>query len=125
MDAKRISMITGKFVTFAMVLLPAVCAHAQSPKLTLARSLTTHTKNVHAAPFSRDGRYVVTASSDQTVKLWEVKTGREVQTFKGHVGDVNAADISPDEKLVASGADDKSVRIWDLRTGQELHNLSG
>src|ERR1700757_3666750 len=112
MNTRTISVVSSKFVVFAVILLASAWAHAQSPKLTLERSLTTHTKNVHAAPFSRDGRYLVTASSDQTVKLWEVKTGREVQTFKGHMGDVNAAAISPDEKLVASGSDDKLVKVW-------------
>jgi WD40 repeat protein len=86
-------------------LLTAGAVRAQSPTVSLARSLTSHTKNVHAAPFSRDGRYLVSASSDQTVKLWEVKAGREVQTFTGHTGDVNAAAISPDERLLASGGD--------------------
>jgi hypothetical protein len=69
---KRISVCIA---SLAVLVLPCGALFAQTPQLTLARSLTGHTKNAHAAPISRDGRYLASASGDQTVKLWEIETG--------------------------------------------------
>jgi len=44
---------------------------------------------------------LVIRSRDQTVKIWDVATGQELFTFKGHTGDVNSVAFSPDGKRLA------------------------
>jgi WD40 repeat protein len=44
-------------------------------------SLTGHTDNVYAVAFSRDGKRVVSASTDNLVKIWDTATGAEVSSF--------------------------------------------
>ena len=62
--------------------------------------------------FSPDGKRFLSASDDETVRLWEVETGKELGRWKGHVGDVGAVAISPDGKFALSGGDDTCICLW-------------
>jgi WD40 repeat protein len=72
------------------------------------------------AAFTPDGKQVLAASTDNSLRLWELKTGREVRRLEGHVGCPVAFDISTDGKRVLSGSLDRTLRLWDLSTGKEL-----
>jgi len=49
-----------------------------------------HPESVGVVAFSPDGKLALSGSEDDTMKLWEVATGRELRTFKGHSWDVRA-----------------------------------
>jgi hypothetical protein len=72
-----------------------------------------------------DGRYVVSGSEDNTVRLWDLVTGKEVRRFTGHEGSVNSVAVTPDGKYVVSGSTDETVRVWDLATGKEVRRFTG
>ena len=74
---------------------------------------------VHAVAFSPDGRWLASGSSDNTVKLWDVATGRELRTLISHTGGVNAVAFSLDGRWLASGSSDNTVKLWDVATGRE------
>ena len=94
---------------------------ARAGDLTLETVMKTgHADAVRALCYSRDGRFVVTASSDRTAKLWETKTGRVVRTFKGHSSGVNSVDFSPDGRFIVTGSSDGSAKLWDTVTGREV-----
>lgn len=67
--------------------------------------------------------YIMTASLDNTLRLWHVPTGRCLRTFFGHVEGVWA--IAADNLRVASGSQDRTVKIWDARTGKCERTYSG
>lgn len=54
---------------------------------------------------------------DSTVKLWDVTTGQELLTLKGHAGNVTSVAFSPDGKRLATGSIDSTVKLWDAPTG--------
>jgi len=56
----------------------------------------------------------------QTVKLWDVQTGRVIKTFYGHTDWVLSVSISADCTTIASGSDDKTICLWDIWT-RECH----
>ena len=62
--------------------------------------------------FSPQGSTLITGSSDKTIKLWHVATGKLLGTLSGHLGAVNAVAISSDGKTIVSGSWDKTIKIW-------------
>jgi WD40 repeat protein len=88
-------------------------------------TLGGHTNSVNAVSFSPDGKLLATGSVDNTVKLWDTTTGKEIQTLSGHTNSVNAVSFSPDGKRLATGSSDKTVKLWDTTTGKEIKTLTG
>ena len=91
----------------------------------MPRPLATmvHQDSVSAVGFSPDGKLLASGSRDNTVRVWDLATGKELQRFS-HDSPVNAVSFSPGGKLLASGSEDKTVRLWDLATGKELQRFS-
>ena len=75
--------------------------------------------------FSPDGQRLASASYDQTVKIWDSATGKELFALKGHAGTVWSVAFSPDGQRLASASWDQTVKIWDSATGKELFALKG
>src|SRR5262245_35780464 len=73
-------------------------------------TLKGHSGPVWAVAFSPDGSLLVTASDDQTLKIWDTTGGHERATLPGHTGGVKAVAFSPDGRLLASGSDDRTVK---------------
>ncbi|MEG3872907.1 nSTAND1 domain-containing NTPase, partial [Microcoleus sp. Z1_B5] len=79
--------------------------------------------SVSSVSFSPDGKYIATASWDNTARLWDL-TGKLIQDFKGHQDWVNSVSFSPDGKYIATASDDKTARLWDL-TGKLIQEFKG
>jgi hypothetical protein len=73
--------------------------------------------------FSPDGKLALSGSEDHTLKLWQVDSGREIRTFKGHSDIVAAVAFSPDGKLALSGSSDSTTRLWNIQTGKEVAQM--
>jgi WD40 repeat protein/serine/threonine protein kinase len=74
--------------------------------------------------FSREGR-LASAGVDQTVKVWDLATGQELCTLRGHTASVTDVAFSPDSRRIATASHDDTVRIWNVDSGQELLTLHG
>jgi WD40 repeat protein len=84
-----------------------------------------HTADIWDVAISPDGKYLATASSDKTARLWDLATGETVQTFTGHTDELGSVVFSPDGKYLLTGSLDHVPRLWDLATGQTVQTFSG
>ncbi len=80
---------------------------------------------VGAMTFTPDGKILITASRDATIKYFEMPTLKELRTLKGHGEWVRSLAVSPDGKVLVSAGDDNTVRLWDLETGRHFRTLKG
>jgi len=67
-----------------------------------------------------DGKRAVSASGDQTLKVWDLETGRALRTLEGHSGYVWGVAVTADGKRAVSASYDKTLKVWDLESGLAL-----
>ena len=77
------------------------------------KTIKGHTSAVRSVEFSYDGRNILTASDDKSVKLWDIDTLKFKGSFIRHTNWVTSATMNSDSTLVASGGEDKKVMVWD------------
>ena len=85
--------------------------------------LTGHSSWVDSVAISQDGQTLVSGSYDNTIKLWDLSTGKSIHTLVGHSSSVYSVAMSPDKKIVVSGSDDGTIKLWNTATGELLHTL--
>jgi WD40 repeat protein/tetratricopeptide (TPR) repeat protein len=73
--------------------------------------------------FSPDGKTLAMASYGGNLHLFDVATGKLLETLKGHADAVHAVEFSPDGRTLASGSSDQTVRLWNVPTRRELMQL--
>jgi len=74
-------------------------------------TLKGHSGMVWSVAFSPDGRRIVTGSLDNTAKVWDAQSGKEL-TFKGHSEAIWSVAFSPDGTRVVTGSEDGKARVW-------------
>ena len=99
--------------------------HDKAKKPRWRMDLEGHDSPVVSLAYSPDGQTLASGSMDKTIKLWDLKTGKESATLKGHKDTVHSVAYSPDGKTLASGSTDRTIKLWDVKTGKELATLEG
>ena len=90
-----------------------------------ARVFTGHTKGVRDIATSPDGRHLLTANGDGTVRVWDLVRGAEIRALKGNTSKLNSLVVTPNGRYVVTGGDDHIARLWDIFTGEELRTFEG
>jgi WD40 repeat protein len=80
---------------------------------------------VSALAVAPDGRHVLSASHDCTLKLWDLSTGRLLSDAAEPAAAVSAVAVTPDGRHALSASHDRTLRLWDLATGQLLRTFTG
>ncbi len=113
-------MRTPAALTALLVLTGLAAAQPPMPK-----ELKGHNALVYSLSFSPDGKFLATASYDNTIKVWDFAAGKEVKTLTGHTAPVYCVAFSPDGQTLASGSLDKSIRLWNVAEGKETKKIDG
>lgn len=95
------------------------------PTLNLTHQFKAHDSPIRDVAFSPSDTKFVSASDDNTLKIWDFTSSANESTFKDHGWDVKAVDWHPQKGLIVSGSKDHSVRLWDPRTCRSLTTLHG
>ncbi|MAT98677.1 MAG: hypothetical protein CL608_16160 [Anaerolineaceae bacterium] len=85
--------------------------------------LEGHTGIVWSASFNHDGSRIVTASADNTARLWD-KDGSLINTLEGHTAGVRSASFNDDGSRIVTASDDDTARLWD-KDGNLITTLEG
>jgi WD40 repeat protein len=91
----------------------------------LIRTLAGHSDNVSGCTISPDGSFIVSASWDKTLKIWDAATGKERFALSGHADSICGCAISPDGSFIVSASADRTLKVWDASTGKERLTLAG
>ncbi len=95
------------------------------PGVKLLRTLEGHQGRVFSTAFDPQGGTLASGGRDNTVKLWEVCSGKLLRTFKGHENWVASVAFDPRGGTLASGSHDNTVKLWEARSGKLLRTLEG
>jgi WD40 repeat protein len=112
----------------------------------LAKTWQGHANAIMALAISPDRQYLATGNEDQTVKLWQMETGKVTHTLRGHTNRVWSVAFSPAPStersmptlhsspltshsalppLLATSSADRTIKLWNPQTGECLRTLRG
>ena len=86
--------------------------------------LAGHGATINGLAISPDGAWLLSASWDYTIRLWDLARQAEIKVLEGHAASVNAVVFAPDGKTAFSGSWDQKIIEWDLVAGKERRRLS-
>ena len=88
-------------------------------------TLKGHTGSVESVAVSRKGKWIVSASLDDTIILWDVKKREQKRAFDKLASTSRAVDFSPNEKWIINGTDTGDIELWVVSSGKKLQTLAG
>jgi WD40 repeat protein len=60
----------------------------------------------------------------ETLKVWELESGRALRTLQGQAASVNSVAVTPDGRLAVSASADQTVKVWELESGSTIATFS-
>ena len=90
-----------------------------------SKAFKGHTGGIRTVAVTPDSMIIISGSDDCTLRVWEMNSGKCLDTLEGHTYGVLSVAVTPDGKRAVSGSDDTTVRVWELRSGRCLTIYEG
>ena len=85
--------------------------------------LGKHRGKVVDIKFSKDGKYLISASWDGSIGVWNIKTRTKIRFMKGHRGPVYSVNFSKNDEQIYSSGYDGEIKLWNLKDGDYVRPL--
>jgi len=82
-------------------------------------------RTINAIAFSPDGKRIATASDEDTLKIWDITTGKELLSIAAKGQGIAAIAWHPNGKQIATGHWNKTIGIWNAENGKLIQTLTG
>ena len=84
-------------------------------------TLSGHDGSVVDVAVTPDGRRALSASEDNTLKVWDLESGQALLTLSGHDDLVNGVAVTPDGRRAVSASDDNNLKVWVIAPAEQTH----
>lgn len=91
----------------------------------LVSTFTGHSAGIKDVTVTQDGNYIISASDDRKIKVWEFNTWKEVRLLEGHSSEVSTVAVTPNEEYLVSVSSDNTLKIWNFKSGILIKTLKG
>ncbi|MBJ7898448.1 MAG: hypothetical protein GC158_00695 [Cyanobacteria bacterium RI_101] len=99
--------------------------HLWDDQLNLLAESRGHICWVWSVCFTPDGRFILSAGQDRTLRRWDGYTGKCLEIWRGHRGVITAVAVSPDGRWLASASEDRTIKLWRLGETDCVATLEG
>lgn len=113
-------LIIQQCIRTGILILFFYAAYAQEPTLMLPIG---HSNALNTSSYSPNGKYIITASKDNTAKLWSAEDGKLLMEFKAHTDQILSARFSPNSKYLVTAGWDSTARIWNIEDGKLIRTI--
>lgn len=87
----------------------------------LIQTLTGHKETINSVAVSSNEKYVISASDDKTLMIWDIESRLSIGVLNGHTGPVaSVLSIPGSNHVISISEDDHTMRVWDLDSKSEL-----
>jgi len=87
-------------------------------------TIRAHKDRINTCCITSDDKYIVSTSNDNTIKIFELETAKEIRSITAHTRGVKCGDVSHNMKLIIScGQYENSIRLWDFETGNMVTEI--
>jgi len=134
-DPEKGGIHMKRLLTFIFISILLVPVEARAATPILAIDTGGHKAKIQDVIFTGSGKYLVSASDDKTVRVWDTSIGEVVRVLRGQIGKGNAgkiyaASLSPDDRFLAVGgktgySNDRRIRLINFQTGEVISLLKG
>jgi WD40 repeat protein len=123
-DGRRLATASNDYTVRVWAWDPAHLGRPRDPEPKLDVRALGFGNRVAFSP-DPDGLRLATGGEGHVVKIWDAKSGRVLETLRGHTGDVWALAFSPGGRWLASAGEDTTVRLWDAKSWRLQHTFRG
>lgn len=87
--------------------------------------IQNHTGSISSLAISNDNRYLVSGSSDKTLRIWNLLEKNQLSICQGHTESISSIAISNDNQFIFSGSMDTTIRVWNFHEKNSKAILKG
>jgi len=99
---------------------PAIQTASADNLIKFVGRFSGHTEAVNCVAFSPDGKTAFSGGDDDTIRLWDLHSFKQIRTFTEPFGAVHGICVSPNGNLLICAGYDHRMRIWNLTTGTQI-----